>query len=212
MVVARAPRPGHCKRRLEPLLGPEGCARLQAALIARALRWAADVGDPYLAFSPEDAHDEVAPLATPGTRLVGLPDGDLGARLAAATARVLAEHAGPVLLAGADTPQMRPEVGRHALEDLEDGIDVTFAPANHGGYYLVALREPRPEIFDLPAGTWDGEDVFPRTLEVAHAAGLSLGMLRAERGLHDEGDVRALLADPLAPADIVSVLRAAGAT
>jgi hypothetical protein len=37
-------------------------------------------------------------------------------------------------------------------------------------------------------------------------------MLRAERGLHEEGDVRALLADPLAPADIVSVLRAAGAT
>ena len=36
-------------------------------------------------------------------------------------------------------------------------------------------------------------------------------MLRAERDLDDEADARALLADPLAPPEIVDVLRACGA-
>jgi hypothetical protein len=37
-------------------------------------------------------------------------------------------------------------------------------------------------------------------------------MLRAERVLADEADVRALLADPLAPRDVVDVLRDATRT
>ena len=40
LVMAKAPRAGEVKTRLEPLLGPEGCARLQAALIRNAVGWA----------------------------------------------------------------------------------------------------------------------------------------------------------------------------
>ena len=47
IVIAKAPRPGLCKTRLEPLLGAQGCADLQAALIRRATAWAAEVGTPY---------------------------------------------------------------------------------------------------------------------------------------------------------------------
>ena len=62
LVMAEAPRGRSAKPRLEPLLGAEGCARLQRALIARAARWAAASGEPYFAYAPEDAHDEVAAL------------------------------------------------------------------------------------------------------------------------------------------------------
>ncbi len=41
IVIAKAPRPGLCKTRLEPVLGPDGCARLQRALLRRAAAWAA---------------------------------------------------------------------------------------------------------------------------------------------------------------------------
>ena len=207
VVLARAPRPGDCKQGLEPLLGPDGCARLQAALIRRALAWAAEVGTPYLAYAPGDARDDLAALVPDGVRLVAQADGDRGARLTAAVEEVAAEHGGPVVLAGVDTPQMRPSVGHRALEDLRAGCDATFGPATDGGYYLVALREPHPEVFDLPAEAWGGPDVFPKTLEAAHRAGLTLGMLRAERDLQDEEDVRALLVDPLAPPEIVAILQ-----
>jgi rSAM/selenodomain-associated transferase 1 len=207
IVIAKAPRPGLCKTRLEPLLGAQGCADLQAALIRRATAWAAEVGTPYVAFTPADARQEIAALAPEGTRLIEQADGDLGDRLAAATAQVLAEHGGPVVLIGVDTPQIRPALGRQAIEDLRSGVDVTFGPAADGGYYLVGLREPHPEVFALATEKWGGAEVFELSLGAAHEAGLSLAMLRAERDLDDEDDARAMLADPLTPPEIAALLR-----
>lgn len=207
IVIAKAPRPGLCKTRLEPLLGADGCAALQAELIRRAAAWAAAVGTPYVAFTPADAREEIAALAPEGTRLIEQAEGDLGDRLAAATAFVLDEHGGPVVLIGVDTPQIKPEVGLQAIEDLRNGVDVTFGPAADGGYYLVALAEKHPEVFDLPSEKWGGPEVFELSLAAAHAAGLQLAMLRAERDLDDEQDARAMLADPLTPPEIAAFLR-----
>lgn len=207
IVIAKAPRPGLCKTRLEPLLGADGCAALQAELVRRAAAWAAAVGTPYVAFTPADAREEIAALAPQGTRLVEQSEGDLGDRLAAATGFVLDEHGGPVVLIGVDTPQIKPEVGRQAIEDLLSGVDVTFGPAADGGYYLVGLNEKHPEVFDLPTEKWGGAEVFELSLAAAHAAGLQLAMLRAERDLDDEEDARAMLADPLTPPEIAALLR-----
>ena len=206
IVIAKAPRPGLCKTRLEPLLGPEGCARLQAALVARAARWAGEVGDAYVAFTPEDARDEMAALA-PGATLIPQADGSLGDRLAAAFRAVLAEHPGPAVLVGVDTPQLGPAHARAALDDLRDGIDVTVGPAADGGYYLIGLARPNDAVFALPAELWGGSEVLVRTLEAASREGLSVAMLRAERDLDDEADARALLADPLTAPEIVAALR-----
>ena len=206
IVIAKAPRPGLCKTRLEPVLGPEGCARLQATLVRRAAAWAAAVGDPFVVFTPGDAREEMASLA-PGAELIEQVDGDLGARLAGAVGAVLERHPGPALLVGVDTPQLQPAVAEAALGDLRDGIDVTFGPASDGGYYLIGLREPRPEVFALPSAKWGGPEVLRLSLEAAGAAGLTIGMLRPERDLDDEADVRAFLADPLTPPEIVELLR-----
>jgi glycosyltransferase A (GT-A) superfamily protein (DUF2064 family) len=64
--MAAAPRAGSTKPALEPLLGADGCARLQRALIARAGRWAARTGEPYVAYAPDDAREEIAALGPPG--------------------------------------------------------------------------------------------------------------------------------------------------
>jgi hypothetical protein len=206
VVLAKAPRPGLCKTRLHPLLGPDGSARLQAALIRRAVAWASELGDAYVAFTPDDARGELAALA-PGATLFAQAEGDLGDRLADATGRVLREHGGPVVLVGVDAPTLTAEHGRAALEDLADGCDVTFGPATDGGWYLVALREPHPELFALPTERWGGPEVLRLTLERVARAGLSLGLLRSERDLDEPADAAALLADPVAPADVVEALR-----
>lgn len=207
IVIAKAPRPGLCKTRLEPLLGPDGCARLQAVLVRRAAAWAAAVGDAYVAFTPADAREEMAALA-PGATLIEQADGDLGARLAAAIGEVLAARgAGPVLLVGVDTPQLRAAHAEAALDDLRAGLDVTFGPATDGGYYLVGLSEPHPELFALPSEAWGGPEVLRLTLAAADAAGLSLGLLGSERDLDDASDVRAFLADPLTCGELADLLR-----
>jgi uncharacterized protein len=209
LVMAKAPRAGEVKTRLEPLLGPDGCARLQRLLLARAARWAAEVapGASFVAFTPDDALAEVGDLVPAGTDLFVQEGADLGERLAAATDRVLAMHDGPLITVGTDLATLEPRHAAAALDDLADRIDVTFGPAFDGGYYLIGLRESHPEVFALPSEAWGGPRVLRLSLEAAAKAGLSLGMLRGERDLDTPADARAALADPRFPDDIAVALR-----
>jgi rSAM/selenodomain-associated transferase 1 len=210
--MARAPRPGQCKTRLEPLLGEQGCARLQAGLVRRAARWAAETastGAAFVAFDPPDAEAELRALVPGGVRLFAQADGDLGGRLLAAVDRVFSENDGPVLIVGVDVPGLDGAHSAAALDDLADECDVTLGPALDGGYYLIGLREPQPSLFALPTEAWGGPDVWLLTIEAAQTAGLQIGLLRAERDLDTPGDARALLADPGLPADVAELLRAA---
>ena len=209
IVVATAPRPGLCKQRLEPFLGPDGCARLQGALVARAAAWAAQVGEPYVAVAPADAAGDIEPLVAPGTTLFAQAPGPVGERLAAAVREVFAARGGPVLIVGVDVPHLGPAHAAAALDDLRDEVDVTLGPSSDGGYYLVALRAPSDAVFALPDNAWGGPQVMFLSMQAAVEAGLTIGMLRSERALDEEADARALLADPLAPPDIVAALRGA---
>lgn len=211
LVLARAPRPGRCKTRLEPLLGPEGCARLQAALIRRTARWAVAVAPDaaFVAVDPPDGEADIRPLVPAGTRLFPQAAGDLGERLAAATAAVFDVHSGPLLTVGTDLVRLHAGHAAAALADLRAGCHVTIGPTLDGGYYLIGLSEPRPRLFALPSEVWGGPEVWTATIAAAQADGLGLGLLRAERDLDTPADARALLADPSVPPDIAALLRAA---
>ncbi|MGH3853580.1 MAG: DUF2064 domain-containing protein [Pseudonocardiaceae bacterium] len=93
--MARAPIPGGTKTRLQPLLGPEGCARLQAALIRRAA--ALDAGHGFLAHTPPEAGALLRPLVGPQLTLFPQEGPNLGARMAAAAAARLAQGCDVVL-------------------------------------------------------------------------------------------------------------------
>jgi rSAM/selenodomain-associated transferase 1 len=207
-VLARAPIPGACKTRLEPLLGPDGCARLQAVLIARAARWAhaAAPGAAFVSVTPEDWTARTQALVPPGVRVFAQVDGHLGERLAAAAEHVLALEPGPLLLVGADFVGLGPAHATAAFDDLAAGLDLTIGPATDGGYYLIGLRRPSPRLFAIAAGEWGGPDVLRLTLAAAVAADLRVGVLRAERDLDEPADARALLVDPMTPAEIRAVL------
>ncbi len=206
LVMARAPRPGRCKTRLEPLLGPEGCAALQRGLILHTLAFARAVGDVVLAYDPPDAREEMAALVGEATNLLVQAGDGLGERLAHASGAVLAERSGPLLVVGTDMPRLGAFHARGALEDLAAGCDAAVGPALDGGYYLIAFARALPELFALPTPAWGGPEVLARTLALAREAGLAVGMLRAERDLDTPADARAALADPLYPAEIAALL------
>ncbi len=208
LVMARAPRPGQAKTRLEPLLGPDGCARLQAVLIARAARWASEVapGAAFLAVDPPDGMGEVEALVPPGVTVIAQAGRDLGARMAAAAAHVHAATPVPTLIVGTDLPALAPAHAAAALADLAEGSDLAIGPALDGGYYLLALPAPRAGLFALPPDAWGTEQVMALTLGAAGAADLEVGLLRAERDLDTPDDAAAALADPLTPAEIRAAL------
>lgn len=174
-VLAKAPVAGFAKTRLIPLLGARGAAKLQERLIDRALATAlaAGIGPVTLWCTPdidERFFQEVA--GRPGIRLAAQPDGDLGERMLAAFRE--APAAGLVLI-GTDCPVLNPADLREAAALLSDA-DVVVAPAEDGGYGLIAARRPILELFDgMPWGT---ERVATLTRERARARGLVLAELR----------------------------------
>ena len=169
-VFAKAPIPGYAKTRLIPLLGPEGAAHVQARLVGRAIATAqaAEIGPVSLWCAPDCSHPFFAGLElTPRLQ----PDGDLGARMLAA----FEAAGGPLVLIGSDCPALGPEDLRDAAAALACA-DVVIAPAEDGGYGLIAARRPQAQLFaDMP---WSTATVAERTRARAATAGLVLHELR----------------------------------
>lgn len=212
LVMAKAPLPGRVKTRLEPLFTPEQCAELQDVLIRRTAAWAAHVapGAAYLAYDPPEAHDDVAALVPDAIALLPQRGGNLGERLEAASADVLARHPGPLMIVGVDT---RLDAGHAAtaLQRLSHGADVVFGPALDGGYYLVAIARPAPELFAIEPGAWGGPDVLELSLAAARAAGLNAATLDPARDLDTPEDAAELIADPELGPLLAPVLHGRGA-
>jgi glycosyltransferase A (GT-A) superfamily protein (DUF2064 family) len=208
LVMARAPRPGEVRRALEPLLGADVCARLQAALIADVVAWGEAVapGEVHVAHEPPDAGRELRPLV--GDRATLFPqNGDgISGRLADAVGRVFARRDGPLLIAWPDLPRLRPSHAAGALEDLADGVDVVLGPVIDGGLYLIGIARPVANLFALPEQAWRSREVMAVGLAAAHDAGLEVGLLRAERALQRPDDIRAALADPLLRPELKRIL------
>ncbi len=209
LIMARAPRRGQVRRALEPLLGPDRCAALQVKLIQAAVAWGQDVAPHaiHVAHDPPDSAAEIRLLL--GRDTVTFPqNGDgISGRIADAAARVFARHTGPLLIVWPDLPRLRPDHARAALDDLRAGCDVVLGPALEGGFYLIAINRPMPKLFSLPEGVWRSPDAMALAVGAVRAAGLELGILRAERPLQRPSDVRAALADPLLPEEIGGILR-----
>jgi hypothetical protein len=144
IVFAREPRAGQVKTRLVPLLGAAGAARLHARLLARAL--------------------ETAHAARPGVVQLQWArrqrGADLGARMLHAF-RAGLRRAARVILIGADCPALRARDLRRCARWLAGGADAVFAPAEDGGYVLIALRRVSPRLFD--GIEWGGAQVMAQT-------------------------------------------------
>ncbi|HEY2204136.1 MAG TPA: TIGR04282 family arsenosugar biosynthesis glycosyltransferase [Pseudonocardia sp.] len=208
LIMARAPVAGRTKTRLEPLLGPGGCARLQTALIRRTA--ALDDGTGSLAHTPSDAAGLIRPLVGPRIRLFPQRGGDLGERMASAVRTVgVGVGAGPVIVVGTDCPVLDRTHLAGAVAALDAGHDVVLGPAHDGGYYLIGVARPDPRVFAIPTGAWGGPEVAALTAEAVAGAGLSLGFLDPEHDLDTPADVPALLGDPRLPAAIADILRSA---
>jgi rSAM/selenodomain-associated transferase 1 len=175
-VLAKAPVPGFAKTRLIPLLGPHGAAALQQRLIERALATAleAGIGPVTLWCAPDDSHPFFLEAARRhGVHLAVQPDGDLGERMLTAF-RSAPSSTAPVLI-GTDCPVLDPADLRDAAALLDDA-DVVIAPAEDGGYGLIAGRRPAPALFErMPWGT---EWVAALTRDRAQREGLRLAEIR----------------------------------
>jgi hypothetical protein len=101
---------------------------------------------------------------------------------------------GPLRIVGTGCPRLGAAHAASALDDLGAGCDLVFGAALDGGWYLVALRDPRPELLAIAVLREGG---MGTVLTRARERGTTVGMLRHERVLATPQDAAALVADPL---------------
>lgn len=183
IVFARCPDRGLCKTRLIPALGVVGATQLHEAFVRHTLCWATTVRDAGFAdvevhYSGEDL-DRLRLVC--GQAAVGLAfrpqrGDDLGERLRASFEAAFGDGCGQVAIIGTDCPELNASTVSAAFAQLEEH-DVVLGPALDGGYYLVALRGPVPELFQTIA--WGEPSVLETTLRRADSLRLRVGLLPA---------------------------------
>jgi len=176
IVVAKEPVPGFTKTRLCPPLTPEAAASFYRCLMLDTLALMARLrsADHTIAYTPTDARAYFEELSPNGFRLVSQQGADLGERLAHALNLHLELGYQRVVIMNSDGPTLPLAYLEGAFSGL-DHADVTLGPGHDGGYYLIGLKQPHPELFQGIA--WSTDQVIPQTLDICRRRGLTVQQL-----------------------------------
>lgn len=187
-IFARVPVVGRVKTRLAPLLGSEGALRAHCALVEHTLERLASQPQVETTLWVDAVPDVQVQIwhqrfAVPVRQQSG---SELGARMAHALACAL-EDGVPGIVVGTDCPPIDGAYLAHALSMLRNH-DVVFGPAEDGGYGLVGLSHPCPELFTNVA--WSTDRALADTLRNAIRARLRVALLPAIWDVDEPADWR----------------------
>ena len=165
VLFTRYPTAGLAKTRLIPALGADGAAALHRRLTERALGTMRASGLPMEVRTTGGTAAAFAAWLGREVALADQGEGDLGARMARGAAHP------PVVLLGADVPDLSVRQIAAAAAALAGGAEVVIGPAEDGGYYLLGLGAVLPWLFeDMPWGT---EAVLATTLRRLAGRGIA---------------------------------------
>jgi uncharacterized protein len=185
IIFVRAPRVGEVKTRLAAAMGSEGALAAYKVLLQTVLASLASLASVEVHYTPESAADEVRDWVPPHWLLRAQGSGDLGARMDAAFVEAFAGGAERVALIGSDCPTITVQDIEDAWATLTD-YDLVLGPATDGGYWLIALRQAQPALFQgIP---WSTGAVLRETRARAERVGLRVGLLRERADIDTEKD------------------------
>lgn len=204
VLMLKAPRAGLVKTRLAAAIGPAEATRVYRLLAERQLAAIPPDWPVEIHFAPADARDEMRAWLGPRPTLVPQSEGDLGARLIHAVADTFERGAPAALVIGGDCPELDEATLRSAADALRRN-PLVLGPTTDGGYYLIGLDQPRPELFaDIP---WSTERVLAATLHQAKSVNLNARLLAKKSDIDTLEDfqrhTRLLFRDGPAPASLV---------
>lgn len=190
LVFLKAARLDTVKTRLAATIGADAALAAYRELVAATLQPLAALApeiEVELRFAPDDAREELTPWLQPGWRAVPQGEGDLGDRLARAFGEAFVDGCQRVLVIGSDCPYVTAVDLRAALAAL-DQADLVLGPATDGGYWLLGLKAPHPEVFS--GIDWSTPQVRAQTLDRAGSAGLRVTELRELSDVDTEAEWR----------------------
>ena len=175
ILFAKAPWPGKVKTRLHGCCTPAEAAALYRGFLldSAALLRVSGAQLKVVACEPPAAQEELAGLlGREGLVFVPQPQTDLGGRLSQLFAWAFGQGMERMLALGSDSPSLPAGCLDEALQLLSER-EVVIGPSTNGGYYLIGLRQPAPELFADIA--WSTGQVLAQTIE--RMGSRSLGLL-----------------------------------
>lgn len=176
--MAKVPRAGFVKTRLQPFLTDEQAASLAACFLRDTVSNAGRITpDVIVAFTPPDGRGEIAALLPESdSPLIEQKGDDLGKKLESAIGYAAIKNFNPIIIIGADSPTLPSDYLQTAVESFNSGkTDIVLGATDDGGFYLLGLRKNHPNIFDKIA--WSSASVFEQTARNAKRQKLRLNQL-----------------------------------
>jgi uncharacterized protein len=165
-VMAKAAVAGTVKTRLVPPLTHEQAGELYRALLLDQLEHLSSlqIADLYVAFTPHEADTLMQSLVPTGYQCFPQRGADLGERMAEIFAELFRRGYRNTVLIGSDLPPVPLDRFNEAFAYLAPADKrVVLGPSRDGGYYLVGMNQPVPEIFS--GMTWSHSRVLVDTVE-----------------------------------------------
>lgn len=145
VIFSKNPVAGKVKTRLAASIGPERALEVYEQLRSLTEKATATIEAQRAVF-----YSDFIPgndlFLTAGTQAWLQEGDDLGERMHRAFLKAFSLGFSRVALIGTDCPELSPEIVNMAFRKL-DRCDVVLGPALDGGFYLVGVQRPFPELF-----------------------------------------------------------------
>lgn len=180
-IMCKAPQPGRTKTRLAKSIGAADASDLAACFLRDVAAAVEAVPEGlgrrgYGVYAPAGAERRMRELFPRNFGLMLQAGDDFGDVLFGAASALLDAGHDCVLLVNGDSPTLPPSFLVQAIETLRGpGERMVLGPASDGGYYLIGLKRPYPELFTQIA--WGTDTVARNTCERAAEIGLAAAML-----------------------------------
>jgi len=179
VLMLKAPVPGRVKTRLAVDIGDQAACAAYRRLVEHQIGQIPSDWRVEVHFDPPGGGGAMREWLGHRPLYVPQPAGDLGVRLSCAMNDGGAGDPDPVgrfplVFLGGDCPYLEEKVLVEAAKSLESH-EVVLGPAVDGGYVLIGMNSPHPELFR--GIEWSTERVLGQTLDRARGAGLSVALL-----------------------------------
>ena len=191
--MAKVPRAGNVKTRLQPFLSAEQCEKLAEAFLFDAVEKARGFSDRLIiAFAPASEENYFAGFDFENLTLVEQRGTDLGEKMFRAFEFAFeTDLKASVVMIGTDSPTFPPRFFERAFELLESGAETVLGESADGGFYLIgAARKIQRELFENIE--WSSPRVYRQMTENIERLKISFGVIPSWYDVDTPDDLRRL--------------------
>lgn len=181
-VMLKVPGAIEVKSRLAKSIGVEQAIIAYRLMVEKFLAQLPTGSVREIYYTPAQAEGEIKSWLGDQYTYYCQADGDLGNRLSSACDESLGRGGEAVVLMGGDCPCINQSVIKEVAKGL-NRKDIVIGPTLDGGYYLIACKQPIPNLFR--SINWGTDSVFLETLERIKTLDLTVFILNPLEDVDD---------------------------